>query len=242
MRHSDNGQGLRQQHLAKREAEARSRGYFGPWPPAPVVVESASEGEHWLARVEGGEHRASALTAISRGFVEFYRELTAEHFRRLGTVLIDVARDKRTADRVRLRAVEAVLRVLHNAARVLKKLPADEQSGKLTNHLWMLLTAFLDSIAKDDWQVLTNTLRELTETKVPSTRVRAAASMMNMIVNTSELAVLFQAPATRREQDERDAELMAAAEPRLRQLEAEADLEDCQPQFIGGDSNGDTDK
>lgn len=189
-RPKDEGQPLRRLRVERREAQARGNGWSGPWPPEKACIESAADCEHYLTRLESGEHRAGFLGAVGNGLVAFFQNLQPEHFRRFAAVLFNIAQDPTASHRTRLRAVQAAIRPLHRAMRVLPRLK-DAGDQSLQTHLQTLLAAFCQELSADDFAALGTIMIELTgpAAKTASDKVRACTAALTLVTEALEMLV-----------------------------------------------------
>lgn len=166
------------------EAKARQNGYTGPWPPRAPRIESATDCEHYLIRLEQGEVRAGHVRALTKKLPQFTDDLTPKHFGRFVRTTFTAAGDHRHFHRSRLRAVMAPTMVVRALTECILRLEADGAAADRVQHHARCLVAALGELSRAEWEQLGHMLSELIRTGVRDRRnagrtLKAMTAMIN---------------------------------------------------------------
>ena len=234
MNDDTNGNGSRRPtttkaRLARREQQARERGYVGDeWPPPRAEIDTPDNWHGYLSRVQGGERRAGFLHALARTMTTFYLALEPADFRRFADQLVTIALDEKTAPRTRLRAIEGLVRPLSDGAQLLESLMRLEHRPEMTEHLERCLAGFFEGLNRRKLTDVADVLKQLARTQDASA-VRAIGLALRLITNLAQTLAGLQ--AARRRDPPDDPELTALAEAELKEIEAEV-LDDRPPRRV----------
>lgn len=192
--------------LAKAETAARQHGYRFTWPPAPAPrVDTPDDLRAVLARLAAGELSAHLVTAAGRHLMEFFAAVPPETFQQVAQQLVHIVLWEETAAerpgrwrekpaaRVRIRAVQAVLKPMLQVIGLLPKL--ERLRGDPSPVLAALLTsvyAFLGPLGGGRMGQIAAKLMEMAaDSSSPDNAVRAAAAAadltlaaMTTVINT----------------------------------------------------------
>lgn len=118
--------------LVKAEQRARANGYTGLWPPPPKPrVDTPEDLSHIVDQVLAGDRRANLLWQVAVHAGEFFNALAPRQCADLALQAVALAEDPATARRVRIRAIQAVIRPLIQLiqrVRKLERVPAGDKT------------------------------------------------------------------------------------------------------------------
>ena len=216
MKHTDADGRPERRELAKQHA--REHGYDGSWPPVkPPPLATAADFRATLATVEGGDCRAIHVYRLGSTILKFYQSLTVKDFERVARKLVEIARNKKMAARVRLRAIQATLAPLAAGVKLLAKLQARTSPAVL--HLEACLGAFYGAL-EADMPTLINTLRDMTKVS-NTTGIRASAALLKVTFEMVDALVTIRPRAEE-----------APVRDPARQAKIEADLAEMEQRIL----------
>lgn len=137
--------------LVRAEQRARANGYTGTWPPpSKPRVDSPEDLSNIVDQVLAGDRRANLLWQVAVHAAEFFNGLRPEQCEELALEAVSLAEDSETPRRVRIRAIQAVVRpliALTQRARKLERLPAGDETilGKLEANVGAFIGALSQS-------------------------------------------------------------------------------------------------
>lgn len=180
------------------ELMARQNGYTGVFPPPPRPrIDSAADLERVLDRIAAGELSANNLAAAGDHIMRFFASVPASRYFALAERLIDIVlfdelpaqrkpavADGTPAVRVRIRAVQAVLKpmlqVLELAPKLLRQRGAP---SNMTVHLYQCVYAFMAPFGGEIMGRVANKLHDLaTGSRSAENAVRAAQAAADLTV------------------------------------------------------------
>lgn len=166
------------------ESLARRHGYGGPWRVRTATITTPADFQAVLEHFEAGERRAGFAFHLSKALIAFFGQLQPEDFRRFARTLVAIVHDKKNTTRTRLRAVEAAVRPLLDAVKLMRDLRKRDTTLML-DHLEGLVRAFFEELGTSEYRRFHAALMEMAERGAALTRVRAIRIAMKI---TTELA------------------------------------------------------
>ncbi len=157
------------------EALARRNGFSGEWPPRRVIITSVEDFAAACEVLQAGDSRAGLVKAVGCALIGIFGALRPADFRGFARSLLAIAHDRKNAPRTRLRAVEAAVRPLLDAVRLVDQLrQTDHGAGSMMSaHLKSLIVAFFDELGPSGYARFRDVLLELAQRSRGATRVRA---------------------------------------------------------------------
>jgi len=196
--------------------------------------QSVEELKIYVARIEGGEQRASLARHIGARAIRMYESLDASVMERLVAALLEMAGNRHNRPRARLRALDGIIRVMQDSVRLRRKLKRTKR-GDLLTHLESLMDAMLIELSDENAQKLGETIAELSllatteesgvERRRPTERLRIIQTMLRALSRSVEMAADLEDEADHEIAESKpDRKRIAKARKRLAEIEAETTI------------------